>query len=58
VINLLENEIKSCGFPYLNLMETDTAKYNKAMLHDAMHLSDYDWYRIDHFIIDTYKLSK
>lgn len=55
-IDIIENEIRSNGFPYLNLMQTDTSKYEKAILHDVMHMSDYGWYKVDKFIIDTYHL--
>jgi D-alanyl-lipoteichoic acid biosynthesis protein DltD len=57
-ISVIENEIKNSGFQYLNLLETDSTKYDKALLNDIMHLSDYGWYKIDHFIIDTYHLNK
>lgn len=58
IIKTITNEIKYYGFNFLNLMETDPNKYDKAMLRDAMHMTDYAWYKIDHFIVDTYKLSK
>jgi D-alanyl-lipoteichoic acid biosynthesis protein DltD len=57
-IKKIEAEISSNGFPYLNLFETDTNRYEKAVLHDVMHLSDYGWYQVNRFIIDTYHLSK
>lgn len=57
-INIIESEIKKNGFSYLNLLETDSAKYEKPILHDIMHMSDYGWYKIDHFIIDTYHLTQ
>lgn len=52
----IEKCIQSNGFKYLNLFESDTAKYNKALLFDVMHLSDFGWYKIDQFIIDNYQL--
>ncbi len=57
-ISIIETEIKSNGYNYLNLFETDTLKYDKAILFDVMHMSKYGWYKIDKFIIETYKLSK
>lgn len=57
-INLIEKEIKANGFSYLNLLETDTARYDKAMLRDVMHLSDFGWYKADQFIIETYHLNQ
>ena len=57
-IRLIEAEVKKSGFPYLNLFEMDKTKYDIALLSDIMHISDYGWYKIDRFIIETYKLSK
>jgi D-alanyl-lipoteichoic acid biosynthesis protein DltD len=57
-IQIIEKEIEANHFPYLNLFETDTLHYEKAILHDVMHLSDYGWYKVDRFMIDTYHLSK
>lgn len=57
-IQTIEAEISSNGFPCLNLFETDTSRYEKAILHDVMHMSDYGWYKVNRFIIDTYHLSK
>jgi poly-D-alanine transfer protein DltD len=54
-------EIEKCltanRFKYLNLFESDTTKYDKALLFDVMHLSDFGWYKIDQFIIENYHLS-
>lgn len=57
-IQTIEAEIKRSQFPYLNLLETDTTRYEKAILHDVMHMSDYGWYKVNRFIIDTYHLVK
>lgn len=57
-ISEIEDELKKYQFPYLNLLKTDTSKYDKAILHDVMHLSDYGWYHVNKFLIDTYHLSK
>jgi D-alanyl-lipoteichoic acid biosynthesis protein DltD len=57
-MRLIETEVKNSGFDYLDLFEKDKTKYDKAMLNDIMHISDYCWYKIDRFIIETYKLSK
>lgn len=54
----VENEIQSYGFPYLNLLTADTLKYDKAILHDIMHMSDHGWYQVDKFIADTYQLNQ
>ena len=42
----------------LNIFETDTTQYDKAILRDIMHMSDYGWYKVDQFIINTYHLAK
>jgi len=57
-INTVKDEITNNGFPCLNLFEADTIKYEKALLHDVMHMSDYGWYRVDQFIVNIYHLSK
>jgi poly-D-alanine transfer protein DltD len=57
-IQIIANEIRANNFPYLNLFETDTLQYEKPILHDVMHMSDYGWYKVDRFMIDTYHLSK
>lgn len=57
-ITIIGDDIKSNGFSYLNLFETDTLKYDKAVLFDIMHMSEYGWYKIDKFIIETFKLTR
>ncbi|MBI5542090.1 MAG: hypothetical protein HY951_18685 [Bacteroidia bacterium] len=57
-INIINNEIESNGYSYLNLFETDTLKYDKAVLFDIMHMSEYGWYKIDKFIVEKFKLTK
>lgn len=57
-MNIIEKEINSSGFSYLNMFETDTIKYDKCLLTDIMHLSSYGWYKVDKFIIETYNLAK
>lgn len=55
-INSITTEIQNANFNYLNFFVTDINKYEKATLHDIMHFSDYAWYKIDKFMIETYKL--
>ena len=57
-ISDIENEIRSNNITYLNMFETDLTKYDKAILRDIMHMSDYGWYKVDQFIINTYHLEK
>jgi D-alanyl-lipoteichoic acid biosynthesis protein DltD len=56
MIDALKHEIKMTGFPCFNLFESKTKNYEKALLHDVMHLSDYGWYKVNKFIVDTYTL--
>jgi D-alanine transfer protein len=57
-IDIIENEIKQNGFSYLNLLATDTASYEKALLHDVMHMTDYGWYKVDKYLIEKYQPEK
>jgi D-alanyl-lipoteichoic acid biosynthesis protein DltD len=56
-IQQIELCLKTNGFKYLNLFESDSTKYDKALLFDVMHLSDFGWYKIDQFIINNYHLA-
>jgi D-alanine transfer protein len=58
IINKIENKIKDNGFPYYNYWVTDSSNYDKALLTDVMHLSDYGWLKADQFIIQTYQKEK
>ncbi len=58
VLDIIENEINKNDFPLLNLCTTDSAEYEKEILRDVMHLSDYGWYKVDKFIIETYNINK
>ncbi len=57
-MKLVEDKLKQANFSYLNLLTTDTTHYEKAILHDVMHMSDYGWYQVNHFIVNNYHLSK
>ncbi len=56
VIDVITGEIKELKFPYLNLYVSDPAKYEKSSLADIMHMADYGWYEVDHFIAKNYHL--
>ena len=58
VIDELESKMTSSGFPYLNLFTTDTTNYDKAVLSDVMHMSEYGWLKVDEFIVHRYSLCK
>lgn len=58
LVNSLEADLESNHFSYLNFWVTDTAKFEKGILKDVMHLSSYGWYTADKFITETYHLSK
>ncbi len=56
-IKTIVEELNLFGLPYLNFFETDTKKYEKAVLQDVMHFSDFGWYKVNKFIIETYQLN-
>jgi poly-D-alanine transfer protein DltD len=58
IISTIESEIKQAEFPYLSYWVTDTSKYEKGVLRDVMHLSDYGWHKANRFITETYHLTK
>ena len=58
LINSLQSEILKNNFPCLNFWNEDSVTFEKEVLQDVMHLSDYGWYKADKFIVDTYRLSK
>ena len=57
-ISKLNREAMSNGFPCLNMWCDDTATFEKAVLNDVMHLSSYGLYKVDQFLVNTYKLTK
>ena len=61
-LNPLIEELKSSlieyKYPFLNLWNSDTTTYDKGILKDVMHLSTYAWFKVDKFIVETYKLTK
>lgn len=58
VVSSIEEEIHKAGFNTLNLFTSDTAKYDKALLGDIMHMSPYGWMQVNKFIINEYHLCK
>jgi D-alanine transfer protein len=58
VVSEIEAEIRKQDFKYLNLFTSDSTKYDKAILSDVMHMSEYGWLLVNKFIADTYKLEK
>lgn len=58
LIHTLTTELTQQQFPYLNLWNSDSTTFEKGILKDVMHLSDYGWYKADKFIIKTYALAK
>lgn len=57
IVDTITNAITQHNYPLLNLWETDTSKFDKGILSDVMHLSEYGWYKVDKFIADTYGLN-
>lgn len=58
VINQLERELKINGLPFLNMWNDNPKTFNNGILSDVMHYSDYGWYHVDRFIVNTYHLAK
>jgi poly-D-alanine transfer protein DltD len=58
VIEELETKMKSSGFTYLNLFTSEPKNYDKALLSDVMHMSEYGWLQVDEFIVHRYSLCK
>jgi D-alanyl-lipoteichoic acid biosynthesis protein DltD len=58
LITAITNELKNNNFPCLNLWNDDSTKFDNGILSDVMHLSTYGWFKVDKFIVETYKLSK
>jgi D-alanine transfer protein len=57
-ISKLNQEVILSGFPCLNMWNDDTTTFDKALLKDVMHLSSYGFYKVDEFLVNTYKLTK
>lgn len=56
VMQELASTLKKNAYPCLNFWVTQPKDFEKGVLNDVMHLSDYGWYRVDRFIADTYNL--
>lgn len=54
VMSLIEKEIQQAEIPLFNLFTSETKKYEKEILSDVMHLSDYGWYKTNQFIIENF----
>ncbi|MES2555125.1 MAG: D-alanyl-lipoteichoic acid biosynthesis protein DltD [Bacteroidota bacterium] len=58
VIRDIEWELKINGLPWLNMWNDDPKTFDNGILSDVMHYSDYGWYRVNRFIVNTYHLAK
>ncbi|ASS48550.1 MAG: hypothetical protein A3D31_07660 [Candidatus Fluviicola riflensis] len=58
VIRQLEWELKINGLPWLNMWNDDPKTFDNGILSDVMHFSDYGWYRVNRFIVNTYHLAQ
>lgn len=54
LMSLIEKEIHQAEIPLLNLYTSDPKKYEKEILSDVMHLSDYGWYKTNQFIVEHF----
>ncbi|MBL7923970.1 MAG: hypothetical protein JNL88_07220 [Bacteroidia bacterium] len=57
-VDTIQAVLKQQQFPVLNLFTSDTTRYDKALLSDVMHLSDYGWLRVNQFIVENYGLCR
>lgn len=53
-IKSIEKELKSRNIPYLNLFAYSKAEFEPAVLNDIMHLGNYGWMKVNHFLIEKY----
>ncbi|MDH4473566.1 MAG: D-alanyl-lipoteichoic acid biosynthesis protein DltD [Fluviicola sp.] len=58
VMRHLEKELKANHFPFLNTWDSNPKTFDNGILSDVMHYSDYGWYRVNQFIVNTYHLAK
>lgn len=54
IIPLLEERIRSKGYPCYNMFVSDKKDYEPATLRDIMHLGDYGWLKISRFLKTSY----
>lgn len=57
-VDAISGALDKNKFPYLNLFSSDTTAYDKALLSDVMHMSDYGWLQVDQFIVKNYGLCR
>lgn len=53
-IQSIEKELKSKKIPYLNLFAYSKAQFEPAVLNDIMHLGNYGWMKVNHFLVEKY----
>ena len=53
-IQSIEKELKSKNIPYLNLFAYSKAEFEPAVLNDIMHLGNYGWMKVNHFLVEKY----
>ncbi len=46
--------IEAAGFKCYNMYVSDTSSYDKGILKDMMHLSDFGWMKVNKFIFETH----
>jgi poly-D-alanine transfer protein DltD len=58
VVQQLQRELKEHKLPFLNMWNDNPTTFDNGVLSDVMHYSDYGWYRVNQFIVNTYHLTK
>ncbi len=54
----VRSEINTAQFPVLDFWTSDSTRFEKGVLKDVMHLSEYGWYKADRFISEQYRLGR
>jgi D-alanine transfer protein len=53
-ISRIQEELAQKGFAFYNMFDTSKEKYEKEILSDVMHPSNYGWYKIDKAIYEHF----
>ncbi|MFD1551413.1 hypothetical protein DNU06_13575 [Putridiphycobacter roseus] len=58
LIDTITQLMNQNSLPFLNLYATTKEAYEPGLLKDVMHLSDFGWMKVNHFIYDLYYAKK
>jgi len=54
LITAVKKKLNDNQIPYLDLFVTEKQDYKPGVLKDVMHLGDYGWMKVNHFLYTTY----